>query len=309
MKALPSLLLVGALVLPLAAEGPSRKERLRWAAEAQVLFAQKNYAEAVSWLEKAADHGASEKDLAEWWPVLGRCYESLGNYQKALMAYQQAHQLKPNSVDRQLDLARVYAQVDLNDKAVELYEDVLKHDRHRRDVMRALLDIYVRASRWEEAQELGGRYLALEPQDTAAQVSVARAEEALGDTAGAARRLEGVLAVRPTGEGYFQAGQLWARQDQFDLAERDFEKAAEMKFSAPAFLLERGLLAWRRGDRAAAEKQWKAALAAEPGMPAARFLLALSAGAAEEMRRLAGAPDDGFVKELAQIYLAAQGKR
>lgn len=309
MKAfLPSLLLVGALALPaLAAEGPSRKERLRWAAEAHTLLTQKNYAEAAAWLEKAVGPGASEKDLAEWWPVLGRCYESLGNHQKALMAYQQAQQLKPKSVDRQLDLARVYARVELNDKAAELYEEVLKRDRQRKDVMRALLDIYVRAARWEDAKQLGERYLALEPQDAAAQESMARAEEALGQTAAAARRLEGVLAVRPTGEGYFQAGQLWARQDQFDLAERNFEKAAETKFSSPEFLLERGLLAWRRGDRAAADKNWKAALSAEPGMPAARFLLALNAGALEEMRRLAGETDVGIVKDLAQAYL--QGKK
>jgi tetratricopeptide (TPR) repeat protein len=292
------------------AEGPSRRERLHWAAEAQTRMAQKDYAAAAGWLEKAVAPGAADRDLAEWWPALGRCYEQLGNFQKSLAAYQKARRLRPKSLDRVLDLARVYAAAELDDEAIGLYEEALRRDRQRRDVMLALADLYVRRELWEKARALCGRYLELEPRDAAAQRLMARAEEALGDLASAARRMEGVLAVRPSGPDYFYAGRLWARQDQFELAERAFTAAAAQGLASPAFLVERGLLAWRQGASAAAARHWKAALDAAPGMPEARFLLALDGGkGSAEMRRLASDGDAGYVKELAGAFLAAQGER
>jgi tetratricopeptide (TPR) repeat protein len=308
-----SLILVLSLRAALAdGEGPSRRERLRWAAEAQERFAEKKYDEAARWLEKAAAPGAAPHDLANWWPVLGRCYEATGNYQKALASYRQAQELRPNSLDRVLDLARVYARVELDAQAIGLYERALKMDRQRKDVMLALAELYVRQRRWEDARDLTDRYLRLEPQDTAAQELMARAEEELGDLTGAARRWEALLAVRPSAAGYFYAGRLWARQDQFDLAERAFETAASRGLADPAFFIERGLLAWRRGRNDDAVRYWKKALEADPKLPVAKFLLALGdagagrkAEAAQKMRALAAEEGEGYVKDLARSYLAA----
>src|SRR5688500_574988 len=173
---------------PALAEGPSRRERLRWASEAQALMAQQKYEAAAAWLEKAVAPGASKKDLADWWPVLGRCHEAVKNYQKALVSYQRALELKPKSVDRMLDLARLYAAVDLNDQAIDLYQKVLDKDRHRKDVVLAMAEAHFRQRRFEAAEELAERYLKSEPQDPYAQRLAADIEEALGDVASAAHR-------------------------------------------------------------------------------------------------------------------------
>ncbi|MBI4397426.1 MAG: tetratricopeptide repeat protein, partial [Elusimicrobia bacterium] len=91
------------------AEGPSRRERLLWAAQAQDDVHRKDFEAAAQKLEKSVSAGASKKDLVVWLPVLGRCHEATKNYQKALAVYQKAYQLRPKLMERMLDLARLYA--------------------------------------------------------------------------------------------------------------------------------------------------------------------------------------------------------
>lgn len=292
-------------------EEPSRRERRRWAAEAQSLLSRKNYDAAAQRLEEAVVPGAARGDLLAWWPLLGRCYEAAKNYQKALAAYQQAYQMRPKNVDRMLDLARVYGHVDLNAEALDLYQKVLVRDKRRQDVVFAMADLYFRSGQWESARESANLYLKREPQDLEAQKLLARSEESLGDLSSAAHRWEGVLALRPSAEGYFHLGQLWTRQGQFELAERAYEKAQNLGLSAPALSLERGLLAWRQGRREQAAQYWRAILQAQPHFTLVKFLLALndyqmgkSAAATEGMRAVAAEGGSVFMKDMAKSFLA-----
>ena len=104
-----------------AGEGLSRRERFSSASHAQALFQEGKYAEAASFLEKAVAPGAQKRDLIYWLPVLGRCYEAVQNYDKAIAAYQQAYQLQPKNRERMLDLARLYGRVDWSVRGI--YDD------------------------------------------------------------------------------------------------------------------------------------------------------------------------------------------
>lgn len=291
---------------------PSRRERQTWAERGQELHRQKNYAAAVVEMERAVSPGVSEKDLNRWLPVLGRCYESLGNFQKAITVYQQAHGLKPKSMDRMLDLARVYARVDLFDQAMALYEKVHRRDRHRKDVLLAMAELRFKTGRLDLAKELVDIYLKWEPRDMTARRLLAEIYESSGDWAAAAHEWEGILAISPSGNEYFHLGQLWGQQGQFDLASRSFEKAEKLGYSAKPFVLEHGILAWRKGDIDAASRYWREALKGSAESALAEFMLAFQEyqqGRVETalagMRRVFERPGDEYIKELAKSFVAS----
>lgn len=308
------LLLACAVSSPAAgrADGPSARQRNHLAAEARALMEKKDFTKAAAGLEEAVSPGAREGELARWLPLLGRCYERLDNPSKAMAAYQEAHRLRPKSVERMLDLARVYARVDLNDRAIDLYERVLTRER-RRDVVLILADLHYRAARPGRARQYAEQYLAWEPRDLAAQRLLARIEEEGGDLSAAAHRWEGILSREPRAEGYFHLGRLWTRQAQHDLAGRAFRKAEELGMTSPALDLQRGLSAWLQGDRPSAAEAWTRARTKSGELSLASFLLALQeaeAGrwkaAADEMRR-AQPGATPYMRSLSDTFLEIAG--
>ncbi|HRY28547.1 MAG TPA: tetratricopeptide repeat protein [Elusimicrobiota bacterium] len=297
-------------------EGPSRKARWHWAAEAEELRSGKKYEPAAALLEKAVVPGAAEKDLVRWWPALGHCYEALKIYDRALDCYRQALQLRPGNPDRMLDLARIYTLVDLHPQAVEIYEKILKKNRHRKDVLLALASSYCSAGRLDSARSTAERYLKAEPQDWGAHRLLAVVEESLGDTGAAARRWEKILAVQPAAAEYGYLGRLWARVDEYALAQRAFDKAESLGLKSPRIFVERGILAWRQGKNDEAARHWRRTLGLWPDDALARFLLALTefeAGryspAKEEMKTASVKTTDGYMRGLMDDFLAALEKK
>jgi tetratricopeptide (TPR) repeat protein len=308
-----SICLVFSLALPSSAEGPSRKERHRWGMLAQEAQQAKNYSSALEFYEKATQPGAADKDLLRWWPQMGRCYEALENYQKALTAYQSVSDRRPKNVDAMLDLARVYAWVDLNDQAIGLYKKVLSRDKHRADVVFALGALYFKAGQLDSARAEIEKYLNREPRDLGAQKLMAQILESLGEIEPAAHLWETVLAIEPSGPGFFHMGQLWSRANESDLAARAFEKAEKLNFDSSAFNVERGLLAWRQSLPEQAAQFWRKALDEQNDLSTAQFLLALNdyqkgnkSSALEQMGILASGPA-GLVKDLSERFVKIVG--
>jgi tetratricopeptide (TPR) repeat protein len=271
----------------------------------------KRFEEAARELERALEPGVSERDQAAWSPLLGRCYESAGNYQKSLAAYQQAQALRPKDLQRTLDLARLYGLVDLYDQSIDLYRRAAKREPGRKDVVYALARVYYAASRFSEARTEVERYLSWEPRDESARRLLADALESTGDAAGAARQWEDILAVSPDGAGFFRLGCLRTLRGEAELATRAFDRAEKAGFAGPVLEIQRGLLDWRRGDAGAAERRWRQVAAVRPDVPLPRFLAALAAAqsgrladAAREMGELA-ALKAGYVSELAAAYLTS----
>lgn len=258
-----------------SADEPSRRERRKWASEADALIGKKDFAGAAHLLEKAASPGAAKSDLAVWNSKLGRCYELTRNYQKALAAYQEAYQLNPKGLDQMLDLARVYDLVDLKENAIDLFQKILLKDKSRKDVVFALANLYMRSNNLSQAREYTKKALDGDPQDHGAQRLMASIEEAEGDLAAAAHRWEGLLATRPSAEDSLRLGRLWAAQNEYDLAEMSFRKALEQGAARADVSFQRGVLSWRRGLLVDADKFWKEADRNRPGWDAVKFFLAL----------------------------------
>ena len=307
-----ALLAVLLLAAPAFADEPSRRERLSWAGDAQASFDRKDFAAAAAALEKAASPGAARADLAKWLPALGRCYENLKNYQKALAVYQRALAVRPKDAERMLDLARVYALVDLDAQAIELYKKALDRAKQRKDIVLSLAELHAKTGQWKDARREAERYVQWEPRDAAAQRLLARIEEADGDIAAAARRRQSVLAQHPSAEGFFEVGRLWTRLGEYDLADAAYKRAEELGLSAAGFHLERGVSAWRRGDDREAERFWKKALEKDAGLAPARFLLAVLDGrsgrredALRAMERVRTESASPYIQELARDFIVA----
>jgi tetratricopeptide (TPR) repeat protein len=258
-----------------AAEGPARRDRQKWASQADELMAKKNYADAIPLLEKATAPGASKSDLLGWYSRLGRCYEFTRNYQKALAAYQEAYALRPNGLDQMLDMARIYDLVDLKDNAIDLFQKILQRDKSRKDVVFALANLYMRSGRIDQAKDYTKKALESDPHDPASQRLMAAIEENEGKLESAAHRWEGLLATRPSAEDFLHLGRLWAEQDQYDLAEINFRKALTQGAPAPDVNFQRGVMAWHLGKTSEAEKFFRDAQKGRPGWDAAVFFEAM----------------------------------
>jgi tetratricopeptide (TPR) repeat protein len=267
-------------------------------AEAQRLFTAGRPAEARDLWTRVLSSGLSRAEKRRTAPWIGRTYEAEGNYQKALSAYQEAYDADPSSVDRLVDLARMYNTVALDERALELYERAQKKDRTRRDVELAIGDIHFRAGRFKDARRCAENVWRRDPRDPAAQLLLARVEEAEGNLPAAAQRREKLLSDRPSAEGAVWVGRLWARVGELELAEEAFRRAADLGDVSALLAFERGALAWRRGDMEAAQKWLETALGRDPSFSSATVLMSVmdwergrSARAMERLRSLSLSPD------------------
>jgi tetratricopeptide (TPR) repeat protein len=273
--------------------------------DARTLMAAGKFDEAALKWEEALGSGASKRELRRGLPSLGRCYEQARNFPKALTAYQQALRFNEKDVDRLLDLARVYALVDLNAEAVELYKRVLVLDKDRHDARLALARLYVKTGRWSDARREGELYAKWEPRDPSVQSLLADVDEAEGDLLSGARRREQVLAREPSPDGYYNLGRLWARAGRWDEADAAFGRAEALGLRTGAVFLHRGAARWLKGDLPGARVFWRKAVDLDSGAGAAHFFLALAAReagnaseVAAELRQASSGAKSDFLKEL-----------
>jgi len=217
----------------------------------------KKYAEASVLFEKALSEGARRGDQRRWLPLAGKCYEMEGLFQKALAAYQKAYQLQPKKMERCSDLARIYAKVDLRDQAAELYQKILKKYPRDKGTLLQLADLYEKLHKPDEAEGYLRQYLVLEPQDLVAQDHLSRLEEQQGYWRESARRLETVMAQRPSSEGYVRLGRLWFLLGELELSTNAFRKADNLGATSPSVLFYQALIAWRQHDLSLASVRWE----------------------------------------------------
>lgn len=274
MKRLAPLLLC-VFAAALRADGLTRKERDEMAGRAVELFQAAQPAAARELWERLLASGATSAENRRWRPWVGRAFEAEGNFQKALTAYQDAYDRDSKSVDRLVDLARVYNTVELKERALELYERALKADRSRTDVVLALGLLHFNAGRLVEARRYADDALRRDSRDAGARMLLAQIEESQGDLDGAARRREGLLAEHPSGPEAVAVGRLWARTGELELAQAAFRRAADLGVATSDLLFERGAVAWRRGDAAGAEDWLGQTLAKDPGCAPAVLLLSV----------------------------------
>ncbi|QQR83548.1 tetratricopeptide repeat protein [Candidatus Peregrinibacteria bacterium] len=79
-------------------------------------------------LESGALEGISEdtEEALFYWIEIARAYESLGNLKKAAKTYEEARKIYPRSEAIEVNLANVYQQAQLADKAIAQYLNVVE---------------------------------------------------------------------------------------------------------------------------------------------------------------------------------------
>lgn len=258
------------------ASGGTSRDREALALEAEGLYRARDFAAARQKWEAALE-GASRRQARRWRPWVGRALEAEGDFQKALTAYQDAHDLDPRHVDRVVDLARLYDTVGLDDQALRLFEKTHAREPHRRDIALALGRLYFQAGRLSDARRLATEAGGADPRDAAVQTLLARVDEAAGDLSAAAQRWETILNQSPSADGDLALGRLWARQDALDLADMAFARSDRPGATSPALVFERAVIAWRRKDGIRLEGFLKRLEAEAPGYFPGRVLAALVA--------------------------------
>jgi tetratricopeptide (TPR) repeat protein len=178
--------------------GPARAARDLFAA--QILMQQANWGKAVALLEglrlKRGPTDASAHDLEM---LLGRCYERLGNPDRALVAYRRAAELKPLTSPARFGVGAVLYGLGRLDEAVASYREAVRFKdappRLRLALARALI---ARAARlpekdrtWAEAKVELDRAARDLPGDP--EVVVLRAEVLLREEAGRPERARAAL--------------------------------------------------------------------------------------------------------------------
>lgn len=134
------------------------------------------------------------KALADAWLSLAQATEE-SSVQESLAAYQKAQELDPTSPDAQSGIARMTERVG-NTAAAE--QEYLKlAEAGNTESVEHLIGLYLKQKRYSDAETWLRKYMAAHPQNTAAQIQLAKLLAAQGKTPEAIAALEPVYKAAP----------------------------------------------------------------------------------------------------------------
>ena len=125
-----------------------------------VHFQQENYSEAINALVHSLKFG---KSLAAW-NVLGKCYQQIVEFPKAIESYEQA--LKINSQDSQTlyNLALVYGLQGKFDFSEKIFKKLMLLQPNSLGLKNVLMSVYMSTSQFEKALKIAEELKKLEPE-------------------------------------------------------------------------------------------------------------------------------------------------
>ena len=95
--------------------------------------------------------------------MLGKSYEQLGQYNKALEVYLEALEFHPNNVPLLLEAARLYQFTGLTNRSMELYERALQEEPDSLEALSGQAVNYSTIGFYSKAREFYDRFFALNP--------------------------------------------------------------------------------------------------------------------------------------------------
>jgi tetratricopeptide (TPR) repeat protein len=124
--------------------GLFRKTPKKVLVKSEQLYEEGKYNEAVIELEKIISKQYSSKIQKKAYWYLGKCYESLSDFDKAVNTYQLAAQLYSKDIPLHLALAGIYYKVGLLDEARSQYKEILEMDKNNFQANVGLAQTYER---------------------------------------------------------------------------------------------------------------------------------------------------------------------
>ncbi len=97
-------------------------------AKARQAFAEENYPETIRLMKDFTLKDAPKRRIKRAYVLIADSYIAMEEYDKAMLTLSEALEFYPKDIDLRLTLAGVYYICDLNSRAIEEYEQVLKQD-------------------------------------------------------------------------------------------------------------------------------------------------------------------------------------
>ena len=153
------------LLLPLQGNAifglAGRAEQKRKIAAAREAYAKGNYGEAIQISKDflMQNQDAPKRRTKRIYFVLGKTYAALGDYDNALLIYNEALELLPKDAELNLALADLYYKTELYDKSIEFYNKTLQYDTDNMPALLGLGRAYLKIGFLSKARQYFKKYL------------------------------------------------------------------------------------------------------------------------------------------------------
>ncbi len=144
----------------------ARREQKELLAKARAAYDAGRYTEAINTANELLLKDAPKRRIRRAYLVLGRSYDAMGDYEKALLTYNEAMEFYPKDLDISLGLADIYYKGGLTDKAIEVYNTALALHPENMDARLGLARSYYKEGFFTRSSKYYKEYIdELKPQD------------------------------------------------------------------------------------------------------------------------------------------------
>lgn len=138
-----------------------RSEQKEQIAKARKAFAEENYPETIRLMKDFTLKDAPKRRIKRAYVLIADSYIAMEEYDKAMITLSEALEFYPNDIDLRLTLANVYYICDLNTRAIEEYQEILKHDKNNPKAILGLAQAMLKEGFYSKACEYFKKYVSL----------------------------------------------------------------------------------------------------------------------------------------------------
>lgn len=212
----------------------------------------------LSWIDSATVAArkaiAAAPDLADGYRALGSAYTASGRFREALTQYERAVERNPNHPEAAAQMAHLNESRGSLDEALRWGKRAVALEPTSSINYERVGDLYAGLLMLAEAESWYRRGLRVEPDNASIRMSLAVLHLIRGDSLGAAAALDSARAIAPATPSFAErTGQFELRRGNLAAAERDFERAVSVGPGQGNGWIGLAYVHMKRGERAKAE--------------------------------------------------------
>ena len=149
-----------------------------------------------------------------------------GQNNKAIQIYEQVVKAVPEDFEARSQLATLYARQKQYGKALETWQALLKADPENSKYQDGLIKAYQASGKFDVALELAQKYLAAEPESSVHHARIARLYSTNGQVKKAIDAYKKTIELKPGDRYIYEAlARLYTHNNEYDLAEKTYKEA------------------------------------------------------------------------------------
>ena len=137
----------------------NRNEQKEQIAKARAQYTAGNYQEAIKLMKDFTLKDAPKRRIKRAYYLIANSYIAMQEYDKAMLTLTEALEFYPKDKDLRLSLANVYFLCDLNTRAIEEYQAVLKQDKNNQQAILGLARSMLKEGFYSKACEYFEKYI------------------------------------------------------------------------------------------------------------------------------------------------------